>query len=37
MSGFEIPQLVGAVIGAVTAVVIAGIIKMLNRANDADF
>lgn len=37
MSEFTIAQLVGAVIGAVTAVVIAGIIKLLNRANDADF
>lgn len=37
MSELGIAQIAGAVIGAVTAVVIAGIIKLLNRANDADF
>lgn len=36
MSEFTVAQLAGAIIGAVTAVVIAGIIKMLNRADDAE-
>lgn len=36
MSEFGIPQLAGAIIGAITAVVIAGIIRLVNNTNDAD-
>ena len=37
MSEFGIAQLVGAVMGAVIAVVIAGIIRLLNSGKDIDF
>lgn len=37
MSEINLAQIAGAVIGAVTAVFVAGIIKLLNRENDADF
>ncbi len=36
MSDFTIAQLVGAIIGAVTAVLICGIIRLINQANDAE-
>ena len=37
MSEASIAQIVGAVMGAVTAIAIAGIIKLLNRNKDIDF
>jgi len=37
MEQSQIAQIVGAVIGAVTAVTIAGIIRLLNNSNDADY
>ena len=37
MSEFGIAQLVGAVLGAVTAVVVAGIVRLLNGDKDIDF
>jgi hypothetical protein len=37
MSEFGIAQLVGAIMGAVTAVTIAGIIRLLNSDKDIDF
>ncbi len=37
MSEFGIAQLAGAVIGAVTAVFIAGIVRLVSSVNDADF
>lgn len=37
MSEFTIPQLVGAIMGAIIAVAIAGIIRMLNSGKDADY
>jgi hypothetical protein len=37
MSEIGIPQLVGAVMGAIIAVTIAGIIRLLSGDQDADF
>jgi uncharacterized membrane protein YeaQ/YmgE (transglycosylase-associated protein family) len=37
MTDLTIPQLVGAIIGAVIAVTIAGIIRLLNGSKDADY
>lgn len=37
MNEFTIAQLVGAIIGAVTAVTIAGILRLLADNKDADF
>lgn len=37
MSEFGIAQLVGAILGAATAVVIAGIIRLVSGGKDTDF
>jgi hypothetical protein len=37
MSEFTLPQLAGAIIGAVTAVAISAIIKLLNSDKDTDY
>lgn len=37
MSETQIAQIAGAIIGAVIAVAIAGIARMLNSSEDADF
>ena len=37
MSEFGIVQLVGAIIGAITAVMIAGIIRLLQSNRDIDY
>ena len=36
MSDLGIAQLVGAIMGALIAVTVAGIIRLLNSSNDAD-
>ncbi len=37
MSEFGIPQLIGAIMGAVIAVTISGIIRMLSTDQDTDY